>query len=492
MTLQDELSQLIDPRKNTLSGVLGISTSVVTVDSRPGFVWVRLMDNTSELIQAHNDKVSPIYGMPVILSYDGIKYSVMGRDVNRYTNWKSDAAFLPDHAGQHSAVRGGGGGSDIVWVDSQQFLPLLVLPVGRTGTNSVTVSPHSYRNSSGNWVYAGNTGTTIPPSRSITGSTMYLIMLNDTDGTFYGVTGSVFPANLTGSSQVVPYIPKYTNLNDKPLAAIRMSLTGTVVSWDNLYDVRQMYGASSSPTGSASYLETIGIFASGTYVGAAKSIDFVGNYTVSISGTSARAVSLLAMPSGTAGMMSGGDKSKLDNIALNATNGITVKEVDGTPTVVNVNRIVVTNGTLTDDGSGQVSIDTGGGGGGTYGLDPIDCTAQVTGSEVHFTFTPAASSVLVLLNGTLMKPADVTLDVDGLGVTLTFPPEVADNLIVIRAASTSVSSGHVIQDNGTPMTDRPNLNFIGMTVADNSGNSSTDVTITVPPALKVYLATNFQ
>jgi hypothetical protein len=44
---------------------------------------------------------------------------------------------------------------------------------------------------------------------------------------------------------------------------------------------------------------------------------------------------------------------------------LTVKEADGTPTVSNVTTIVVSNGTLTDDGAGQVTITTGGGGGST-------------------------------------------------------------------------------------------------------------------------------
>lgn len=43
---------------------------------------------------------------------------------------------------------------------------------------------------------------------------------------------------------------------------------------------------------------------------------------------------------------------------------LTVKEVDGTPNVASVTTIVVSNGTLTDDGSGQVTVTTGGGGGG--------------------------------------------------------------------------------------------------------------------------------
>ena len=44
------------------------------------------------------------------------------------------------------------------------------------------------------------------------------------------------------------------------------------------------------------------------------------------------------------------------------SSSITVRESDGTPNVSNVSTIVVSNGTLTDDGSGQVTISTGGGG----------------------------------------------------------------------------------------------------------------------------------
>ena len=46
--------------------------------------------------------------------------------------------------------------------------------------------------------------------------------------------------------------------------------------------------------------------------------------------------------------------------------GLEVTEVDGSPDVQEVTKIVVSNGTLTDDGSGQVTITTGGGGGGEF------------------------------------------------------------------------------------------------------------------------------
>ena len=41
-----------------------------------------------------------------------------------------------------------------------------------------------------------------------------------------------------------------------------------------------------------------------------------------------------------------------------------IKEQDGTPNVIPVNTVKVSNGTLTDDGGATVSITTGSGGGG--------------------------------------------------------------------------------------------------------------------------------
>ena len=58
---------------------------------------------------------------------------------------------------------------------------------------------------------------------------------------------------------------------------------------------------------------------------------------------------------------------------------ITVKEVDGDPNVTGVTTIRVTNGTLTDDGAGQVTITTGGGG----GSDPRFNTVTAEGFYVQ-------------------------------------------------------------------------------------------------------------
>lgn len=57
---------------------------------------------------------------------------------------------------------------------------------------------------------------------------------------------------------------------------------------------------------------------------------------------------------------------------------LTVKDIDGTPTATNINTIRFTNGSVTDDGGGQVTVTTGTGGGG----DVSSNTATSVDSEV--------------------------------------------------------------------------------------------------------------
>lgn len=75
---------------------------------------------------------------------------------------------------------------------------------------------------------------------------------------------------------------------------------------------------------------------------------------------------------------------------------LAVTEQDGTPYVSNVNKIKVSNTTLTDDGGGTVSVSTGGGGAGvttiafgTTGLTPSGATGGVV----------AVAGTLVVANG---------------------------------------------------------------------------------------------
>jgi len=92
--------------------------------------------------------------------------------------------------------------------------------------------------------------------------------------------------------------------------------------------------------------------------------------------------------------------------------GLEVTEVDGSPDVGNVSKIVVSNGTLTDDGSGQVTITTGGGGGGvTLSGSTATTVATVTGAnalqgESNLTF----SGTLLTVTGGAKVTTDLEID----------------------------------------------------------------------------------
>jgi len=68
-------------------------------------------------------------------------------------------------------------------------------------------------------------------------------------------------------------------------------------------------------------------------------------------------------------------------------NKLRVREVDGSPSVFPVSTIVVSNGTLTNDGGGQVTITTGGGGGGSGTVTSVATTAPITGGTITTTGT---------------------------------------------------------------------------------------------------------
>lgn len=78
--------------------------------------------------------------------------------------------------------------------------------------------------------------------------------------------------------------------------------------------------------------------------------------------------------------------------------GLTVKEQDGSPSVAPVNTIKVTNGTLTDDGGGVVSLTTGGG-------------TSLTVKEQDGTPTVTPVTTIKVTNGTLTDDGGGTVSI---------------------------------------------------------------------------------
>ncbi|MHA2404077.1 MAG: hypothetical protein ACXADH_13860, partial [Candidatus Kariarchaeaceae archaeon] len=251
-----------EDRPLIFSGVLGVTTNAenqVDVPGRPGFVWVRLRNQLNELIQAFNESVSPVFDLPVLVEWNKdnpIQYKVRGRDVGRYTVWvtpdgnQNTSPYLPAHGASHSFnTLTGIGGGDVVWVYGQQFIPWLVTPSGSSGANSVSVQPSPYYYDQ-QFRWAGGTGIAGFDELLPTGSSnarMLLIYLDPDTGNPGLATGSLteFANTITGTAEIMPYMPSLIEPTDIPLAGVRLITGSSVLLWPNVYDLRDYFSHSS-------------------------------------------------------------------------------------------------------------------------------------------------------------------------------------------------------------------------------------------------------
>lgn len=273
-----------------ISGTLGIPLSgrkLVEVPNRSGFVYVKLKDNTSEVIQAYNSTVSNTYDLPVLVVRQNNIYTVMGRNLDLYRNW-GNVPYLPKHGGQHSFNPELSMGADITWIYSQQIMPLLGYPSGTDGSPRLSIAPYIIRDLSGNWKYVGNTGTiSTTPYNPTTGSraVMGLVYLDTVSGNPFLLinSGTYISESLTGTNQIASYIPQLTNPNHLPITAFRLLSGTSSLTWNNLYDVRPFLQV--IPTGSSGFV----VQDEGIFKGLATTLNVIGpNADISISGSVAR------------------------------------------------------------------------------------------------------------------------------------------------------------------------------------------------------------
>ncbi|MBT7349621.1 hypothetical protein HN803_02390 [candidate division WWE3 bacterium] len=281
----------VSKQEQEISGTLGVYLSgekLVDVPNRPGFVYVQLRDNQSEVIQVFNETVSTIFGLAVIVIRQGNRYIVKGRDTERYNNWGSSSSFVPVHANQHAFNPDGGGGGDILWVQGRQMMPLAVFPSGTHGSDGVMLYPYQYRQSDGTIINMGTTGTGDLVQYKPTDDTaiMGVIYTNTSNGNpeFLLNSGTFFAASITGTSDITQYLPTVENDDFLLLAGIRLVSGTSVIGWDNIYDLRQWHSISATIPDSTILIED-----EGTPQGSADTLNFVGdNVEVSVTGDVAR------------------------------------------------------------------------------------------------------------------------------------------------------------------------------------------------------------
>ncbi len=272
-----------------ISGLLGIPINgnlAVEVPNRNGFVYVRLRNNTNELIQAFNEKVSPVYGLPVLVVWKTNRYEVQGRDTTRYQDWGSYSAFLPRHGSQHSLNFEDGQGGDVSFIYSRQFTPFATIPSGTDGAGTVFVMPHVYRAPDASWNYIGDKSSPnfLPAKPTGTSARMMLLVWDLSSSDSLIITGTFLSESLTGTSSVLSAVPTVTNQNYVPLAAIRLVSGTQTILWDNIYDMRQ-YAVTTPPAFGGGF----SIWDEGVPIGTGTTLNFVGNNVeASISGSVVR------------------------------------------------------------------------------------------------------------------------------------------------------------------------------------------------------------
>lgn len=244
-------------------GLLGIKLggkTLVEVPNRTGYVFVRLRGDRSELIQAYNSEVTPIYDLPVLCvrsEIDQGRWFVIGRDVSRYQNWGA-SAFLPKHGDSHS-FNPDVPGIDPVWIWGRQMMPLAAVPnSGSAGSNNLLVEQGVYYQN-GEWHVAGGTGTASVLPYKPTGSNAVMVLLYIDENTqFQFLRGAEFVLGITGTAEMVSHLPALPTTYSLPIAGILLVSGTSVIGWDNIFDVRPwMVGDGFIPTGSFSGYNTI-------------------------------------------------------------------------------------------------------------------------------------------------------------------------------------------------------------------------------------------
>ena len=140
-------------------------------------------------------------------------------------------------------------------------------------------------------------------------------------------------------------------------------------------------------------------------------------------------------------------------------NKLRVREVDGTPNVFPVSTIVVSNGTLTDNGGGQVTITTGGGGGGSGTVTSVAVSGGTTG--ITISGSPITTSGTITLGGTL------AIANGGTGATTAAAAATALGLgTTSNVQFNSVQIDGILNHNGTV------IGFFGVPVATQQATNS--------------------
>jgi hypothetical protein len=267
---------------------------LVEIPTRTGYHYARIRGDLSEVVNVYNAKTSPVYDLPVIISFRHNRWEVDDKDTGRYQAWGS-SAYLPRHGAQHSFDPSNPGG-DVVWVWDNQIMPLAPYPSGSNGAGNIIIERYPYWSTTNSqWQYAGATGTPDLLAYKPTGSNARMVLVYvDVDGNPQLEPGTTFFAdNITGSSAILPYMPALQSNDDIPVAGIRLVSGTSTILWNNIYGVRPWFtsaggsgtAGTQGPPGPAGSGGDLLIFDDNVFKVTGTAIHFVDGLTVHVTGS---------------------------------------------------------------------------------------------------------------------------------------------------------------------------------------------------------------
>jgi len=237
-----------EPRRPGSPALLGDGMGNVEVSERPGYVYVRV--GSEELVgQAYNNRVPNRENLPIIIGYSSEQptlFQVLSiREV--YAGADSGHSPIPQVVAHHKSHELGNAddGSDVVWVQKQQVLPLLAYP---TSPSSLSI------NVAGDW-YAWDDGWNYFSGGVADLSGYVPASMSDALYVLISIDGATNAIQYTAGSSLVPGAALADQIPSAPsgsVPVVAVYLTGgtTAIEWDNLYDVHlfnQPVGGSVTP-----------------------------------------------------------------------------------------------------------------------------------------------------------------------------------------------------------------------------------------------------
>jgi len=264
------LKRLLQSKEDKLEiipGMLGrynlFGIKQIEVPNRPGFVYVRVRGQTSEIVEAFNDAVGLDFGLAILLIRDKLTpryYRVLGRNVSLYESW-DDQLPVPRHGAQHSF---NAGGWDIVWIYRKQMVQPLQCHPQAVPNMTVYVEADFYFWSNEFKYWAGGSSTSLTPYVPGSGLSRYVTVYLDGDlEAVQFKIGTTFSTSFP-PADIISFIPEILPTEGIPLAAVLVTSSTTSITWDNLFDLRIMLFTGSGALPGIHGLDPVHGFHSGT------------------------------------------------------------------------------------------------------------------------------------------------------------------------------------------------------------------------------------